>query len=73
MDVSIVVPLYNEEENIRLLHRAITEAIVATLPDYEIIFVDDGSRDDTFDIAGGSSPLFLPIVVITFCVVGTKP
>ncbi len=51
MDISIVVPLYNEEESIRLLHRAITEAIVETLPDYEIIFVDDGSRDDTFDIA----------------------
>ena len=51
MDVSIVVPLYNEEESIRLLHRAIAEAIVTTLPDYEIIFVDDGSSDNTFDIA----------------------
>ena len=30
MDVSIVVPLYNEEESIRLLHRAITEAIVVS-------------------------------------------
>jgi glycosyltransferase involved in cell wall biosynthesis len=51
LDVSIVVPLYNEEESIRILHRAISEAVAATLPDYEIIFVDDGSRDDTFEIA----------------------
>ena len=51
MEVSIVVPLYNEAESIRLLHRSITDAIVSMLPDYEIIFVDDGSRDDTFDIA----------------------
>ena len=51
MDVSIVVPLYNEQESIRILHRAISEAIAPTSLDYEIIFVDDGSRDSTFNIA----------------------
>jgi len=51
MDVSIVVPLYNEQESIRILHRAISEAIAPTSLDYEIIFVDDGSCDDTFNIA----------------------
>ena len=51
MDVSIVVPLYNEQESIRILHRAISEAMAPTSLDYEIIFVDDGSCDGTFNIA----------------------
>ncbi len=51
MDVSVVVPLYNEQDSIRLLYGAITNAIASRLPDYEIIFVDDGSSDDTFQIA----------------------
>jgi glycosyltransferase involved in cell wall biosynthesis len=51
LDVSIVVPLYNEQECVRLLHRAISDAIAPTSLDYQIIFVDDGSRDRTFEIA----------------------
>jgi glycosyltransferase involved in cell wall biosynthesis len=49
--VSIVVPLYNEEESIGLLYDAITEAIADKFQDHEIIFVDDGSHDATFQIA----------------------
>ncbi len=51
MDVSVVVPLYNEQDSIELLYRSITDAIAETLPDYEVIFVDDGSCDDTFHLA----------------------
>jgi len=51
LDVSIVVPLYNEQECVRLLHRAISEVIAPTSLDYQIIFVDDGSSDRTFEIA----------------------
>ena len=51
MDVSVVVPLYNEQGSIQLLYDSITSAIVDTFPDYEIIFVDDGSSDGTFDLA----------------------
>jgi glycosyltransferase involved in cell wall biosynthesis len=49
--VSVVVPLYNEEESINLLYSAITDAIADPIPDYEIIFVDDGSSDTTFQLA----------------------
>jgi len=49
--VSVVVPLFNEQDSIKLLHSSITSAIASTLPDYEIIFVDDGSSDDTFHLA----------------------
>jgi glycosyltransferase involved in cell wall biosynthesis len=49
--VSVVVPLYNEEDSIQLLYRAITDAVSTKLPNYELIFVDDGSSDATFELA----------------------
>ncbi len=50
-DLSIVVPLYNEAESVGLLHSRITEALATAGLDYEILFVDDGSKDKTLDIA----------------------
>lgn len=44
--VSVIVPLYNEEENIPGLQTELTAALSAL--DYEIVFVDDGSTDRTF-------------------------
>jgi glycosyltransferase involved in cell wall biosynthesis len=41
--VSVVVPVYNEVDNLRPLHQALTEALHGT--DYELVYVDDGSRD----------------------------
>ncbi len=46
--ISIIVPLYNEEETVELLYRSIMETIEKLNKTYEIIFVDDGSRDQTF-------------------------
>jgi dolichol-phosphate mannosyltransferase len=43
--VSVVVPLFNEEENVPILQAELTAALGPF--DYEIIFVDDGSRDAT--------------------------
>jgi dolichol-phosphate mannosyltransferase len=43
--VSVVVPLYNEEENVPILQRELTTALTGL--DYEIIFVDDGSTDES--------------------------
>lgn len=45
--LSIVVAVYNEEENINPLIKRITEVFVNSKLDYEIIFVDDGSTDNT--------------------------
>ena len=47
---SIVVPLYNEEHNIRPLYARIAETMNRIGEPYEIVFVDDGSRDQTFNI-----------------------
>lgn len=48
--ISIVIPLLNEEENIATLHRRLTEASPSWNEDYEILFVDDGSYDNTLEL-----------------------
>ena len=50
-EISVIVPLYNEEQNVKPLYRAITSALHRMDEPYEILFVDDGSRDGTFDQA----------------------
>jgi glycosyltransferase involved in cell wall biosynthesis len=48
--LSIVVPLYNEEESIGLLYEKIRDACDGIDCTYEILFVDDGSSDTTSDL-----------------------
>jgi glycosyltransferase involved in cell wall biosynthesis len=50
-ELSVVVPLYNEEESLRPLYWAITNAVTPLGVSYEIVFVDDGSRDGTVRVA----------------------
>src|SRR5262245_17481626 len=47
---SIVVPLYNEEHNVRPLYSGIVKAMLMVSDSYEVLFVDDGSRDKTFTV-----------------------
>jgi glycosyltransferase involved in cell wall biosynthesis len=46
--LSIIVPLYNEEDNVRPLHEAVRDAVLPLGRAAELILVDDGSRDATF-------------------------
>ena len=48
VDISVVVPLYDEELNVEPFHRELSDVLGALGRPYEIIFIDDGSRDDTF-------------------------
>ena len=48
MNLSIVIPVYNEEENILPLYQALSEVLKNTKKKYEIIFIDDGSKDNSF-------------------------
>lgn len=50
MTLSIVIPLYNEEENISLLHQKLKETLDTLNMEYEILFIDDGSNDRTLSI-----------------------
>jgi dolichol-phosphate mannosyltransferase len=46
--ISIVIPLFNEEENVDQLYKRLTAASPLWQDEYEILFVDDGSFDNTF-------------------------
>ena len=50
MYLSIVIPLYNEEENVEPLFEQLRAALEGVGREYEIIIVDDGSTDGSFDI-----------------------
>ena len=47
-ELSIIVPLYNEQDSVELMYEAIVRELNVTGLDYEILFIDDGSKDETF-------------------------
>jgi len=49
-NLSLVVPVYNEAENLQLLFDAIREALDPLPRHWEVVFVDDGSIDDSLDV-----------------------
>jgi glycosyltransferase involved in cell wall biosynthesis len=63
LKLSIIVPLYNEEDSVVPLYRAIVAALDPLWLEYELIFVDDGSRDATVakarELAAGDPRLTL--------------
>ncbi len=59
IELSVVVPLYNEAGNVRPLHEKLVSVLEGLRKPYEIIFVDDGSRDETWEIARELTPLTL--------------
>lgn len=66
LDLSIVIPVYNEEENVRELLSELSGVLKALGKSYEVVVVDDGSADRTFDILSeiaGSDP---SLVVVRF-------
>ena len=50
MTLSVVIPVYNEEESIRLLYEKLKASLDLLQKEYEILFVDDGSTDRTLSI-----------------------
>jgi glycosyltransferase involved in cell wall biosynthesis len=49
--LSVVVPFYNESENIGRMHSAIVKSMEPLGIPFEMVFVDDGSKDNTFELA----------------------
>jgi len=50
VELSVVVPVYNEEDNVRELHRRLGSVLGPLVRSYEIVFVDDGSKDRSWAI-----------------------
>ena len=49
LDVSIVIPIYNEVDNIGIFHRSLIPVLERLDRSWEVIYVDDGSRDGSSD------------------------
>ena len=50
MKLSFIVPCYNEEENVAAFRDAVMQAFTGCSYDYEIVFIDDGSKDNTLGV-----------------------
>ena len=57
--ISLVAPLFNEEGNVQELHRQCKATLEQMNLPYEIIFVDDGSKDKTVELAKTLVPVKL--------------
>ena len=67
MKLSLIVPCYNEAENVYAFHDAVLEAFQGCGYEYELIFVDDGSKDATlYNLKKLYSEGKAPIKVISF-------
>jgi glycosyltransferase involved in cell wall biosynthesis len=66
MDLSVVFPVYNEEENVPILLEEIAKALAGEPWTYEIIAVDDGSRDRSLDVLRDLRARYPNLRVITF-------
>ena len=47
MKLSLVIPCYNEEENVELFYAEVNKSLAGKIEDYEFIFINDGSKDKT--------------------------
>ncbi len=50
MDLSIIVPVFNEQENLPLLYQAVIQSIMPLHKSWELVLVDDGSRDNSVKV-----------------------
>jgi glycosyltransferase involved in cell wall biosynthesis len=50
VELSIVIPLYNEEPNVAPLHAELSSVLASMHVPYEVLLIDDGSTDATFDV-----------------------
>jgi glycosyltransferase involved in cell wall biosynthesis len=65
-DISVFVPVYNEEESLEILNNKIAESLNSTKYSYEVIYVDDGSSDKSFDILKSLAQANSNVKVIKF-------
>ncbi len=66
MKISVVIPAYNEEQNIRLLYEETTGVLQGMACPYELLFIDDGSTDRTLAVLQAIQAADEQVVVIAF-------
>jgi glycosyltransferase involved in cell wall biosynthesis len=50
VDISVVIPVFNEESNLLVLHERLVNVVTSISNKYELIFVNDGSKDKSLQI-----------------------
>ena len=65
-EVSVVIPIYNEEGNIRELYTKLNDVLSIITENYEVIFVDDGSTDNSFNVLKKINTENKNVVVVKF-------
>ena len=53
--ISVVIPIYNEEELIEQLNDALASALEGVVDDWEVVYVNDGSTDSSLELLKGST------------------
>ena len=66
MKLSLVVPCYNEEKNVSLFYEAVKKDFAGVDFDYELVFVNDGSKDGTFKELKKLCDGDLPVKIVNF-------
>ncbi len=66
MKISVVIPIYNEEENIKALYEELAEVLIDMNCLYEIIFIDDGSSDKSLELLEQIKENDASVVVVSF-------
>jgi polyisoprenyl-phosphate glycosyltransferase len=62
--VSVVVPIYNEEELIVRFHEAVAGALTGVVDDWEVVYVNDGSTDSSLELLKGLQSVDSHVVVV---------
>lgn len=62
--ISVVVPIYNEEEILSVLHTAIVSTMETTGEEWEVVYVNDGSRDSSLELLRSFQTLYSNVVVV---------
>lgn len=62
--VSVVVPIYNEEDLIVPFHEAVAGALQRVIDDWEVVYVNDGSTDSSLELLKGLQTLDSHVVVV---------
>lgn len=65
-DITIVIPVYNEEKNIAILYSKVNSVMKSLKKTYEMIFIDDGSTDNSFKVLENLHRNYKNIKVIKF-------